>query len=278
MNGLMSTVREITRGAATPHGTGRRGRGAGEGSWLGALVDTVAGTLRVPFAALEVDGRIVAGTGGWPEVVTRVPLGYGVETVGALVLPQGRRDARLLDALAGQLARAVHATSVAEAAVRATHELAGAHVPGGLVAALTATARVHGHGVVEVWPLPALSPAVEAAAYRIAAEALANAGRHAPGAPVRVRVRARGAFLDVVVSDGGPGVPAGFTAGAGVHAMRGWAAVVGGSCTVRRGLPGTLVEAMLPLVPVPLVPVPVVPTPLVPTPLVPTPLVPTRRR
>jgi signal transduction histidine kinase len=245
MNGLISTVREITQGGA-------RGRAA---TWLGSLVGTVAETLGVPFAALEVDGRIVAGVGGWPEHVERVPLAYGVETVGALVLPPGRRrDALLLDALAGQLARAVRAVSVAEAAVRASRELAVAHVPGGLVPALTAAARGLGDAAVEVWPLPVMDPAVEGAAYRIAVEALSNAARHAPGAAARVRVRARGSFLDVTVTDGGPGVPAGFTAGPGVHAMRGSAAAVGGACTVRRGLPGTLVEAMLPLLPVPVVP------------------------
>ncbi|WP_345384631.1 sensor histidine kinase [Pseudonocardia yuanmonensis] len=244
----MSTVLELTQGGDA--------RGTASTPWLGSLVDTVAETLRVPFAALEVDGRIVAGTGAWPECVERVPLGYGVETVGALVLPPvRRRDALLLDALAGQLARAVRAVSVAEAAVHATRELAGAHVPGGLVAALTAAARGLGGAAVEVWPLPTLNPAVEAAAYRIAVEAMTNAARHAQGAPARVRVRALGSFLDVSVTDTGPGVPAGFTAGAGVHAMRGWAAAVGGACTVRRGLPGTRVEAMLPLVPVPLVPV-----------------------
>ncbi|MCE0762685.1 hypothetical protein LWC35_07145 [Pseudonocardia kujensis] len=242
----MSTVREITQGGPA--------RG-GSTTWLGSLVATVAETLRVPFAALEVDGRIVAGVGAWPEHVERVPLGYGVETVGALVLsPVRRRDALLLDALAGQLARAVRAVSVAEAAVHATRDLAGARVPGGLVAALTAAAGALGGAAVEVWPLPPLHPAVESAAYRIAVEALGNTARYAPGAPVRLRVRARGDFLDVTVADGGPGVPAGFTAGAGVRAMRGWAAAVGGACTVRRGLPGTLVEAMLPLVPAPVVP------------------------
>lgn len=246
MNGLMSTVREITQGGPA--------RGSASTTWLGSLVGTVAETLGVPFAALEVDGRIVTGVGAWPERVERVPLGYGVETVGALVLPPvRRRDALLLDALVGQLARAVRAASVAEAAVHASRELAGAHVPGGLVAALTA-ARALGGAAVEVWPLPALHPAVEAAAYRIAVEALTNAARHAPGAPARVRIRTRGDFLDVAVTDSGPGVPAGFTAGAGVHAMRGWAAAVGGVCVVRRGLPGTLVEAMLPLVPAPVVP------------------------
>lgn len=247
MNGLMSTVREITQGC--------HARGSASTTWLGSLVGGVAETLQVPFAALEVDGRILTGVGAWPERVERVPLGYGVETVGALVLPPvRRRDALLLDALVGRLARAVRAASVAEAAVHATRELAGAHVPGGLVAALTAAARALGGAAVEVWPLPALHPAVEAAAYRIAVEALTNGARHAPGAPARVRIRVRGDFLDVAVTDRGPGVPAGFTAGTGVHAMRGWAAAVGGVCVVRRGLPGTLVEAMLPLVPAPVVP------------------------
>src|SRR4051794_12804779 len=168
MNGLTSTVREITQS----------GRACVVESWLGALVGDVAETLQVPFAALEVDGRILAGVGAWPERVERVPLGYGVETVGALVLPPvRRRDALLLDAPVGQVARAVRVASVAEAAVYATRELAVAQVPGGLVASLTARARALGGAAVEVWPLPALHPAVEAAAYRIAVEALTNAAR-----------------------------------------------------------------------------------------------------
>ena len=53
-------------------------------------------------------------------------------------------------------------------------------------------------------PLPA---AVEASAYRIVQESLTNALKHAPGAPVRVRLRYTERALEVAVDDDGAAGP-----------------------------------------------------------------------
>jgi signal transduction histidine kinase len=50
-----------------------------------------------------------------------------------------------------------------------------------------------------------LAPVVETAAYFVAAEALTNAAKHAPGATVQITIRERGRWLVVMVSDDGPG-------------------------------------------------------------------------
>jgi signal transduction histidine kinase len=60
--------------------------------------------------------------------------------------------------------------------------------------------------------------AVGLAAYRIVQEALANAARHAPGAPVRVALRAGRRELDLRISNGGGRGDAGAGAGAGNRA------------------------------------------------------------
>jgi signal transduction histidine kinase len=50
-----------------------------------------------------------------------------------------------------------------------------------------------------------LAPVVEAAAYVVVAESLANAARHAPGAPVRVSLALRDDVLRAEIRDEGPG-------------------------------------------------------------------------
>ena len=95
-----------------------------------------------------------------------------------------------------------------------------------------------------VGPLPA---AVEAAAYRIAAEAMTNVSRHAAAAHCDVRLAAVDGSLTVTVADDGSGLPAGFRAGVGVSAMRERAEELGGTCHVERGAGGgTVVRAVLP--------------------------------
>jgi signal transduction histidine kinase len=92
-----------------------------------------------------------------------------------------------------------------------------------------------------------LPAAVEVAAYRIAVEALANAHRHAAGAPVTVSLSLNGG-LRLAVSDGGAGIPSGFRAGVGIASMRERAAEVGGGFTIGPATPcGTLVVAELPV-------------------------------
>jgi len=118
----------------------------------------------------------------------------------------------------------------------------------GLCGALREQAARLGGAVVQFPPVvPVLPAAVEIAAYRIVVEALTNAARHAPGAPVTVSL-AVGARVDVEIADEGLGIPDGFLAGVGITSMRERAVELGGDCTVGRRLPrGTLVRAHLPI-------------------------------
>ncbi|MFI7032651.1 sensor histidine kinase [Microbispora rosea] len=106
--------------------------------------------------------------------------------------------------------------------------------------------------------LPALPAAVEVAAYRIAAEALANARRHAGAGRVRVRLGMTGGAhagaLEVEVADEGgrphaDGEPYadGGGSGVGTASMRERAAELGGTCAIGpRPGGGTRVLARLP--------------------------------
>jgi signal transduction histidine kinase len=75
-------------------------------------------------------------------------------------------------------------------------------------------------------PLP---PGVELSAYRIVQEALSNAARHAPGAPVRVELAYAPTGLSVRVTNGPPRTPPGPRgSGHGLLGMRERAAMLGG--------------------------------------------------
>lgn len=108
-------------------------------------------------------------------------------------------------------------------------------------------------GQVRLDVAPAVSgvrvePAVESAAWFIVLEALANAAKHAPGAPVTVTLSGTGDRLLVEVHDHGPGfdktrVPLGH----GLQNMADRAAAVGGTCTIdSRPGRGTWVRVELP--------------------------------
>jgi signal transduction histidine kinase len=93
--------------------------------------------------------------------------------------------------------------------------------------------------------LPELSAAVEAAAYRIATEALTNAARHSGSDEAALCITVDGGRLSVAVRDGGRnGQP--WTPGVGLSSMRERAAEVGGTLTVA-GKDGFAVEALLPI-------------------------------
>ncbi|GIH60022.1 sensor histidine kinase [Microbispora siamensis] len=96
--------------------------------------------------------------------------------------------------------------------------------------------------------LPALPAAVEVAAYRIAAEALANARRHAGAGRMRVRLGMTGDVLEVEVADeGGEPLTDGGGSGVGTASMRERAAELGGTCVIGpRPGGGTRVLARLP--------------------------------
>src|SRR5439155_26332200 len=104
--------------------------------------------------------------------------------------------------------------------------------------------------VVRTNDLPALPAAVEVAAYRIAAEALANAARHAGAAAATLHVSQRDGQLLLVVRDDGKGCPPGPPAGGfGIASMRERAQELRGTFTLSSGTGGrgTRVEATLPV-------------------------------
>jgi signal transduction histidine kinase len=89
----------------------------------------------------------------------------------------------------------------------------------------------------------------EATVYFICAEAIANARRHAPGAPVSVTVARRDAAVVVSVSDHGPG-GADVSGGTGLRGLRDRMEAVGGSLTIESAAgAGTRLEATIPVSP-----------------------------
>ena len=93
-------------------------------------------------------------------------------------------------------------------------------------------------------PLPA---AVEVAAYRIIAEALANAVRHAHARRVAVRLTGTASVITLCVKDDGSGLPERpRSGGLGMASMRQRAEEIGGRLTVSSTGTGTLVHADLP--------------------------------
>jgi signal transduction histidine kinase len=101
--------------------------------------------------------------------------------------------------------------------------------------------------------LPALSAAVEVAAYRIVLEALTNVIRHAQArhCTIRFSLSQNGSNknLQIEVVDDGIGLPDGLRAGVGLRSMRERAEELGGSCVIESGiLSGTCVGVSLPLI------------------------------
>jgi signal transduction histidine kinase len=95
--------------------------------------------------------------------------------------------------------------------------------------------------------LPELPAAVEVAAYRIAAEALANVVSHSGARDCEVRFSHDGGLI-VEVEDDGRGVPVDSRAGVGLTSMRERAAELGGTVEIAPGaVGGTRVRAWLPL-------------------------------
>lgn len=96
--------------------------------------------------------------------------------------------------------------------------------------------------------LRGLSASTEVAAYRIVAEALTNAHRHARASIVQVEVRRVGDEVEVSVTDDGTGIAVGRGAGIGLSSMSGRAADAGGRLQVGPvpGGTGTRVSALLP--------------------------------
>ncbi|HVX44789.1 MAG TPA: histidine kinase [Mycobacteriales bacterium] len=92
---------------------------------------------------------------------------------------------------------------------------------------------------------PAAMPATTGlAAYRICQEALTNAVKHAPGAPITVDLSVDDARVRLSVDSAGKPLSG---SGVGRHSMRDRAEAVGGVCTAGPGGRGWLVQATLPL-------------------------------
>jgi signal transduction histidine kinase len=101
--------------------------------------------------------------------------------------------------------------------------------------------------VLEGRPAP-LTPSVELTAYRIVQEALTNARRHAPGAPVEVALRYEPGALALCVRDRGPGPLRELgSGGQGLRGMRERVTLVGGTLSTGAADGGGFaVEARLP--------------------------------
>ncbi|WP_420627340.1 histidine kinase [Candidatus Leptofilum sp.] len=99
-------------------------------------------------------------------------------------------------------------------------------------------------------PLPALSAAVEVAAYRIVLEAITNVVRHAQAKQCYVSLcveTGSRSQLRIEVSDDGIGLPANLQSGLGLHSMRERAEELGGGLVMKNEGGGMDVTAVLPL-------------------------------
>jgi two-component system NarL family sensor kinase len=81
-------------------------------------------------------------------------------------------------------------------------------------------------------PMPVLPAAVEVAIYRIAAEALHNAARHAAATRCAVELTTSGDEVAFTVTDDGRGLPEPYLAGVGHHSMRERTAELGGTIDI----------------------------------------------
>ncbi len=96
--------------------------------------------------------------------------------------------------------------------------------------------------------LPPLSAAAEAAAYRIAMEAITNVIKHARATRCEVVFASHTGALRVDIADDGLGIAAGAPTGVGTHAMRERAEEMGGRVEIAGRDPhGTRVRAVLPI-------------------------------
>lgn len=93
--------------------------------------------------------------------------------------------------------------------------------------------------------LPALSPAVELAAYRIASEAINNALTHSAGRRCLVTITVNGTLAVTVRDDGRP--PSSWTPGVGLRSILERAEELGGTAAVGPIGHGWEVSARLPL-------------------------------
>lgn len=179
--------------------------------------------------------------------------GVGAALAGVRLQVETARDL-VADPVAGDLLRSA-ASGVAAAVddVRGiTDDLRPAALDDlGLAAGLRGLAErmaTPGTAIEVVADLPsALPAAVEVACYRIAAEALANAVKHAGAGRVVLRVSGGPQAVTLTVEDDGTGLPARPRAGGlGLDSMRQRAEEIGGRVTIAGTSTGTLLHAELP--------------------------------
>ena len=97
-------------------------------------------------------------------------------------------------------------------------------------------------------PMPALPAAVEVALYRIAAEALHNAAKHAGATSCAVELSTRDDEIVLTVTDDGRGLPSPYLAGVGHRSMRERSTELGGTIDIGPGPGlGTRVTATFPV-------------------------------
>jgi signal transduction histidine kinase len=101
--------------------------------------------------------------------------------------------------------------------------------------------------------MPALSAAVEVAAYRIVLEALTNVIRHAQAkhCAIRFSVSQNGSsdVLGIEIQDDGKGMPEAHRAGVGLRSMRERAEEIGGTCVIESNArQGTCITVKVPLI------------------------------
>jgi two-component system sensor histidine kinase UhpB len=100
---------------------------------------------------------------------------------------------------------------------------------------------------VQACDLPALSPGLETAVYRVAQEALTNAARHSEADAAEVVLSLENGELALTVADDGRGLDPTKPGGRGLIGMRERVAAYGGALTLTRADPqGTVVRAMFP--------------------------------
>lgn len=225
---------------------------------VAALADSAApavAALRLTDSLQEAREQLVAAREEERRRVRRdLHDGVGAALAGLRLQLDSARDL-VADPLAGKLLDAA-ADALAEAVRDVRQVIEDLRPPAlddlGLVASIEGLARRVRTGtldvVVDSRPLPPLPAAVDVACYRIAAEALANAARHARAGRVDVELRIDDGDLVLTVTDDGQGLPAEpRRRGLGLASMRQRAEEIGGRCAIESDHGGTRVSVALPL-------------------------------
>ncbi|HEU5389484.1 MAG TPA: GAF domain-containing sensor histidine kinase [Streptosporangiaceae bacterium] len=193
------------------------------------------------------------------DAVTQKLFGIRAHTRAAAVLaardPVDAERVRAEIEIAGELGAEAHAELRAVIDGLAPPDLAAAGLAESLRRYAALAGRAHGIPVtVSAACVEGLSPACEAALYRVAQEALHNALRHAAASGVRLTLSRVARQVVLEVSDDGRGFESGdagagraaSSGGLGLDSMRERAAAAGGTLTIRSDANGTVVRMTVP--------------------------------